>query len=150
MSTRANIIVTDGDEELIFYRHSDGYPEGARPLLDKFLGHVKAGHIRDNVGQAAGWLIVLGREEYAHRDEPQDEYNAAYRQPEPTVGTNGSCMSWKVGSIEPATGIHGDIEWLYIVDLKAKTIRQHECGFNVNGPEFPAKFYSGKFATVAA
>jgi len=65
MSTRAQIKITDSfGQELWFYRHSDGYPDGTLPTLQKFLDWVKAGKIRDNVEQAAGWLILIGAEEY--------------------------------------------------------------------------------------
>ena len=37
MSTRANIKVKDSYDTLWFYRHSDGYPEGAIPTIDKFM-----------------------------------------------------------------------------------------------------------------
>lgn len=102
MSTRANIVVTDNHTTLWFYRHSDGYPEGAMPLLEKFLDAVKSGAIRDNTSQAAGWLIVLGAQEY-------NEYRT-------DIG------DWKVGNIEPTSGQHGDIEYLYVINLKDKTI----------------------------
>lgn len=107
MSTRANILVKDKYDELWFYRHSDGYPEGAMPVLEKFLEWLKSGLIRDNVGQAAGWLILLGHREYDKQLVPQveDRY-----------------LGWKVGSIEPTTAQHGDIEWLYTIDLVTKTI----------------------------
>src|SRR5512136_2844499 len=60
MSTRCNIIMKDEDHTLWFYRHSDGYPTSVIPDLRKFMGWVKDGKIRDNVQQAAGWLIVMG------------------------------------------------------------------------------------------
>ena len=42
MSTRANILVKDAfGEKLWFYRHSDGYPSGALPLLRVFMKAVK-------------------------------------------------------------------------------------------------------------
>lgn len=41
MSTRANIIITDGWDELIFYRHSDGYPAGTLPSLNQFLNLIR-------------------------------------------------------------------------------------------------------------
>ncbi len=103
MSTRANIIIKDNYSKLFFYRHSDGYPEGTLPSLNVFLDRVKQGKIRDNVSQAAGWLIAIGMEEQYY--------------------------SWKVGSYEPTTGIHGDIEYLYIIDLESKTITVHESNF---------------------
>jgi hypothetical protein len=64
MSTRANIVIKDKHSQLIFYRHSDGYPEGTLPSLKKFMSWVKAGTIRNNVSQAAGWLIMVGAQEY--------------------------------------------------------------------------------------
>jgi hypothetical protein len=36
VSTRAQIIV-EGLEEIKFYKHSDGYPEGVLPVLEPFL-----------------------------------------------------------------------------------------------------------------
>ena len=106
MSTRANIIIKDSRITLYFYRHSDGYPEGTMPQLEKFMSWVKEGKIRDNVCQAAGWLILLGNVEYKSGFEPSSE------------GYSG----WKVGAFEPTDDIHGDIEFLYILDLEKKTI----------------------------
>lgn len=109
MSTRANIVVTDeSKDEIWFYKHSDGYPEGIMPLLEEFLGYVKDGKIRDNIEQASGWLIALGQKEYEVSIEHLNEKNNSY--------------SWKVGSIEPSIGQHGDIEYLYTIDLESKTI----------------------------
>jgi len=110
MSTRANIIVKDAQSEQIFYKHSDGYPEGTMPLLEKFLGYVKDGLIRSNVSQGAPWLIVLGHQEYV-------EEGCAVPVP-----NNKEHWAWKVGSIELTDCIHSDIEYLYTVDLVEKTI----------------------------
>lgn len=120
MSTRANILVKDSYGSLWFYKHSDGYPEGVMPLLNKFMDWIKAGKIRNNVSQGAGWLIILGA----------IEYNTM-----PGYGTTGSGMrnygdlesvteprDWKCGSIEPTTGEHGDIDYRYTLDLETKTI----------------------------
>ena len=105
MSTRANIIITDGYEELFFYRHSDGYPEGVTPTLNKFLNMVKDGTIRDNIIQASGHLILLGHEEYKEQGLLESNY-----------------MRWKVGAYEPTTGIHGDVEFIYTIDLQQATL----------------------------
>lgn len=112
MSTRANIIIQDGHDRLWFYRHSDGYPRGALPVLKKFMAAVKDGTVRNNACQAAGWLILLGAEEYGVRpDFTRKHYNDDTR-----------VSDWKVGAIEPTTEQHGDIEFLYTLDLKKKTI----------------------------
>lgn len=121
MSTRANIIIKDGsDRKLIFYRHSDRYPEGALPTLKKFMSWVKDGRIRDNAGQAAGWLILIGAEEYGSVYVGGGKYmpKKSLTEPDP----NDDMMGWKCGAYEPTTGIHGDIEYLYTLDLDEKTI----------------------------
>jgi hypothetical protein len=115
MSTRANIIIQDAyGTKLWFYRHSDGYPEVTEKSLEVFMGWLREGKIRDNVGQAAGWLIILGHTEY-------EKYNSAN---EPTL--DGSGMGWKVGAYEPTSGQHSDIEYLYTVDLDDKTLTWEE------------------------
>lgn len=130
MSTRANIILKDGSEQLFFYRHSDGYPEGCLPLLEKFLSWVKGGNLRDNLSQSAGWLILLGAIEYNSIPKfrtqetgfPGGKVYGNIESAEPPLN-NG--LDWKVGSIEPTTDIHGDIEWLYTIDLEKKTLEYH-------------------------
>ena len=112
MSTRCNIIIKDGKQKLYFYRHSDGYPSGVSETLNKFLDGIKTGKIRDNLSQAAGWLIIIGRDEAT------------------VDGVNKwTGYEWKVGSYEPTDGIHDDIEYLYEIDLEKKTLK----GWNYNG-----------------
>lgn len=106
MSTRANILIKDGYNQLWFYRQSDGYPEVTLPTLNKFLDWVKEGKIRNNVSQAAGWLILIGREEYFEDNKI------------PFEPSGDEIYSWKVGAYEPTTKQHGDIEYLYIIDLE--------------------------------
>lgn len=99
MSTRANIIIKDNYDKLYFYRHSDGYPEGTLPTLNNYVAAINKGNIRQNVPQSAGWLILIGHEEYgADKD------------------------TWKVGAYEPTMSIHGDIEYLYIIDLSKSPV----------------------------
>lgn len=112
MSTRANILIKDEDSQLWFYRHSDGYPSVTLPQLKKFMRWVKSKRIRDNVGQAAGWLIVLGNEEYRGPKSRLD-YGSTF-EPNHTLNSVGG---WKVGAFEPTTDQHGDIEYLYTLDL---------------------------------
>jgi hypothetical protein len=125
MSTRCNIIIKDNRDQLIFYRHSDGYPDGALPTLKKFMQWVADGKIRSNVEQASGWLILIGAEEYGERYEKQPGSPGVYVKKEtltePDIKDDG--MSWKCGAYEPSVEIHGDIEYLYTLDLKNLTIR---------------------------
>lgn len=103
MSTRCQVIVKDRRSEVWFYRHSDGYPEGVEKSLKTFLDYVKSEKIRDNAEQASGWLVIIGHNEYNTKDVPDDD--------------------WKVGAYEPCPPEeHGDIEYLYTVDLDAKEV----------------------------
>jgi hypothetical protein len=82
------------------------------PLLLEYLDLIKDGQIRNNAMQSSGWLILAGHDEYAEfRSEGH--------------------MQWKVGSIEPTDSIHGDIEYLYEINVSDQTIK-------ING-----KFYKG-------
>ena len=105
MSTRSNILVTDGDENLLFYRHSDGYPTGQRTLIE-FMKLIKEGEIRNNVNQSAGWLIVFGHKEYCK--ENINQYTV---------------HDWKVGAYEPTDMYGGDIEFFYVCDIKNMNIK---------------------------
>lgn len=122
MSTRANIIVKDGEESMIFYRHSDGYPEGTLPSLIKFCDLLKNGPLRNNPSQGAGWLIILGALEYASipRVLVADEDGS------PKTWDDVEFKGWKVGAYEPTTAIHGDIEHLYVVDMNECSIVEIE------------------------
>ena len=95
MSTRCNILIKDESTQLFFYRHSDGYPECAGESLKQFCEGYKK-HLRNNVTQSAGWLIIHGSKEYS--------------------GSNAS-YGWKVGAYEPTDSIHWDIDFLYEIDL---------------------------------
>ena len=101
MSTRCNIVVRDGDDELWFYRHSDGYPESVLPDLEPLMEKLRDGSLRDNLNQFCGWLIVKGHEGYKRHPGFND---------------------WKVGNYEPTTGLHGDAEYVYELDLRLHTL----------------------------
>lgn len=120
MSTRCNVIIKDSDGKLIFYRHSDGYPEGVKESLGLFMQFLREGKIRDNVGQAAGWLVLIGADEYAKAgySGTVEGLRGGDNKEEP----KHSFSDWKCGAYEPSTCIHGDIEFLYEIDLTAQTL----------------------------
>ena len=63
------------------------------------MDRLREGSVRNHLGQFAGWIIVLGHEEYGSKQD-----------------------NWKVGAYEPTIGIHGDIEYLYTINLEDKTL----------------------------
>jgi hypothetical protein len=108
MGTRCNIKITDDyGGELWFYRHSDGYPDCVMTTLEPLMDKLREGLLRDNVGQFAGWLIVIGNK----------EYNKTRGLP-----TKRGFATWKCGAYEPTTGQHGDIDYLYHIDLSRKSL----------------------------
>jgi len=128
MSTRCNIIIKDDHSQLWFYRHCDGYPSVTGESLKRFLRLRIDGLIRDNVGQAAGWLILLGAMEY--QSLPEGLFSQHGKNIYERDGKALDAMldafnpsDWKCGAYEPTIGQHGDIEYLYVIDLIAKEIR---------------------------
>lgn len=125
MSTRCQVIIKDEyDDEVWFYRHSDGYPNVVMPTLEKFLDWVKSGKIRDNAEQASGWLVILGHLEYRGPGKVLTKaYGVSERLCEPSGKPDQTGMGWKVGAYEPCPPVrHDDIDYLYTVDLEKKTI----------------------------
>ena len=116
MSTRAGIIIKDKYDQIHYYRHSDGYPEGTLPTLNIFLDWVKTGRIRDNVSQAAGWLVIIGALEYKTIDNMVKIGNAL-------VPGN-----FKVGAYQPIKSVKNfsDLEYIYTIDLQKKEITYKE------------------------
>ncbi len=120
MSTRANVIIKDERSQLIFYRHSDGYPGGVAKTLGEFVYLVRTNRLRDNVSQASGWLIVLGAEEYSDCEPSLDQIRS---------NTNGTGLIFKVGAYEPCAYLSPLSEYLYEIDLAKKTL----CGWEYDG-----------------
>lgn len=116
MSTRAQIAVRDGSSTQLLYQHSDGYPDGVLPILKQYIQGVRDGGIRDNVSQSVGWLIVWSHKEMMEANKSLEERFG------PSV-----LNDWKAAYIEPSPeGLHGDIEYLYVVDLVTRTVMYTE------------------------
>ena len=109
MSTRANIIIRDQNTTLYFYRHSDGYPSSTGEDLKEFCkGYAK--NFRANAPQSAGFLILHGAG--PSQDGINDRCNKLY--------------DWKCGDYEPTDSIHGDVEYVYVIDLETMTLETRE------------------------
>jgi hypothetical protein len=128
MSTRSQVIIVSGEsfsgdeiDEMWFYRHSDGYPSGNMPQLYKFMKWREEGRIRDNVEQSCGWLVLIGAEEYDYMWSDSGEKLKKKKITEPS---HDSFSGWKCGAYEPCPcrTNHGDIEWLYTIDIKENSI----------------------------
>lgn len=136
MSTRTNVIIESKkyNEKLYFYRHSDGYPEGTLPTLQIFMDWLKRDIIRDNVPQSAGWLIMLGAIEYNTFPEYKLEKPLwEGHKPYGDIQSIQEPKDWKIGAYEPTTGMHGDIAYLYIINLDNKTLICKEAQYDLSG-----------------
>lgn len=120
MSTRASIIIRDCNQTIFLYRHSDGYPGATGESLKTFVKGYQDGSMRTDAQQSAGWLILQGHLEY-------NESASLALKPNPKDSYGG----WKVGAYEPSDSLHGDVEYIYVIDLEAKTLtcRTPKSGF---------------------
>ncbi len=120
MSTRANILIRNRSHQLWLYRHCDGYPSVAMLPLMRLMEWLWAGRISDDVDADAGWLVLLGAVEENYDTEGK-LLRAEYAfEPHP-----GRVIC---GSMEPTSGRHGDIEYLYLIDLYAGTLTCYAAG----------------------
>lgn len=155
MSTRANIILKDNSgRQIIFYRHSDGYPKGVMPTLNKFINWIKAGKIRNNLMQSAGWLVLIGAMEYnslpKYKAKPYKLGKSTYYNV--NVESIEEPSDWKCGAYEITDNIHGDIAYLYTVNVSDYSIKCQEVKYERTGmdaylksggrTDWPESFYS--------
>ena len=116
MSTRCHVVLMDSYENQVwFYRHSDGYPSGVQPTLDKFCEWRNQDRIRDDPMQAAGWLVLLGMQEYATGEYGTPHQDTQLKNLAPGVeGFSG----WKIGAYEPTNTCFSDAQYLHVVDME--------------------------------
>lgn len=90
MSTRCNILVRDEHQTIQLYRHCDGYPESVIPDLKEVLAYA--------------WELP--------RFEA-DDFSAAMVRAWKREGGGGVYID---GDYVPSDTLHGDIEFLYVID----------------------------------
>lgn len=103
MSTRAQIKIKDYD--VTIYKHSDGYPQGVIPSLRAYLGKFVKNRGNDKEYAIARILMNFALLEKEYREKMPSPFNEE------------SFTGWGL-----CTDLHGDIEYLYIVDLECRKI----------------------------
>ena len=101
MSTRCNIIIKDGAERIHLYHHQDGYPMEVGTELQDYLQRKWGEYWRSYwCGTSIANDLVKGHINYPLAKEPHedDEYEVTY-------------------------GLHGDVEYVYVINCRARTIR---------------------------
>ena len=124
-------------KQLFFYRQSDGNPEGILPVLQVFMKWIREGKLRNNIGQCAGWLTILGAIEY--NNIPKYLY---FKDRLGSVELNTILMPkiWKCGGFEPTTGLHGDIEYLYEIDINNLELTVKKVSYTSDGQQIFEKY----------
>jgi hypothetical protein len=119
-------------KQLFFYRQSDGNPERVLPVLRVFMKWVMEGKLRNNLSQCAGWLTILGAIEY--NNIPKYLY---FKEKLGYAELNTILMPkiWKCGGFEPTTGIHGEIEYLYEIDINNLELSVKKVSCTVEGQQ---------------
>jgi hypothetical protein len=138
MGTRANVILSETytyhdnagkpaqrTSSIIYYRHYDGNPETVIPHLEKIIDWIRRGKIRRDVQQGGGWLFILGAVEYNTIPQFETE-DAGSGLLYGNIDTLQDPRDWKAGAYEPTDGIHGDINFLYTLDMKTLTIKTEQ------------------------
>ena len=110
MSTRCNIIVKDGNDRIYLYHHHDGYPMGVGTELQRWLDE----RFKPQPYFTPRWYamsiataLVKGAPVYPFDKEGKkdDEY-------------------------EITTGLHGDVEYVYVINCQARTLRCYEVSWD--------------------
>ena len=150
MSTRSIIVITgpqlygSKNKTIRLYKHSDGYPTGNLPIIERALGRATEMVSSDNARFS--------------KDEPKPIYT------ETLVGlligesTSVYGIGARIDSYEDDTaeynsefkpehlGEQSDLEWIYIIDLEAKTLNIYGGSYGTgleavnNGPTDPSTY----------
>jgi hypothetical protein len=111
LATRCNVIVEDnGGYRIFMYRHNDGYPESVLPALAPILSALRNNKDKDNSHDN---IFVQSRLERIADLKKSAAYVAAKIEDiEETINGEKTYRPF-----EFTTDIHGDIEWLYTLNV---------------------------------
>lgn len=128
MSTRCQLRFTDENTDRVaqIYRHSDGYPEGILPLLEHVQELLHATGTQRDASYAAAQFIFIDKLWHIERTFCCED--GLYNDLPDTVEGVLNPESWEGlsqtpsyllghGVEDPSCGIHGDEEYLYVVEL---------------------------------
>lgn len=117
MSTRSQLRFVDPDGNSIaqVYRHSDGYPDAIVPFLAEARDVITdASWVRGPEYAAAQFIFLdkLNRMQFSFRDSDADPLD-------PETWDSDGYLSFLGGHgvEDPSNGIHGDEEYLYVVEV---------------------------------
>lgn len=98
MSTRTNIVIKWGRERIVLYHHHDGYPEGV----------------------GADLKLMVQKNYLNSKYQSMLPFYVANRLVKNNYGMND-------GEYEVTSNLHGDVEYIYEIDCKKKTVTCYGC-----------------------
>lgn len=107
MSTRAQIKIKG--YPVLIYKHSDGYPDGVLPIIEPYMKKFLDNRGIDKEYAIARLMMRFGVVDKEHHEE--------MHRHDPDTFDNESFIGYGL-----STELHGDIEFLYIIDLENQKI----------------------------
>lgn len=104
MSTRAQVMVKGSP--ILVYKHCDGYPDGVLPFLTEFIARF----VKNRGNDPAYFLAQLLRHN-AISGEAEAKVGD-WSKDKPQYWPSNTFTGWGLDCV-----VHGDIEYLYVVDL---------------------------------
>ena len=147
MSTRCQLRFTEQGSDRVaqVYRHSDGYPESVLAVLEDKQELLHATGTQRDASYAAAQFMLIDKLWYVERTFPrQDEvYSdlpdsvAGVLDPErwETMDVTPSYLLGH-GVEDPSCGIHGDEEYLYVVELPERTPLEEPSSWQIKVSEY--------------
>ena len=132
MSTRCQIRFTEEDSDCVaqIYRHSDGYPGGVLPLLKHLQELLHETGTQRGANYTAAQLLLIDELRYiGYTTESKDDTYSEWPNsisgvldPENWEQVDAT-LSYLLGHgvEDPSCGIHGDEEYLYVVEIPSRS-----------------------------
>ena len=128
MGTRCNIVLECGDHVKYIYRHYDGYPSSVLPELKKYVEAIRWYVDQRCAKHSRQWV----QRSFALTHKMLDFYadllvkHSAWDKAMPRVAEIDNVQApyepmQLEGKYEITSGIHGDIDWLYVVSIDETT-----------------------------
>lgn len=129
MTTRAMITITENmnmedieDNDIYLYIHGDGYPEALGEEIKEFLSYDGAKNLIGDKEYMLAWLLKKIMDDYVKAMIDFDKQNSLFgldeENPLPSMKNfNGYGIS---------SEMHGDISYLYVIDMASKCLYVYE------------------------
>lgn len=124
MSTRSIIVVTSKSKTVRVYKHSDGYPTGNLPVIAEAI---------QSLGASLKGAVKKVSKKLGIEVTPDSLAQAILKVAE--LDPSNLEESFDAPLTPKMLGGQQDLEWIYVVDVDAKTVNVYGGGYTGNGPQ---------------